>query len=159
MCSILWRDLRHLVMVGQISPDRTRFTSKWTYLTRVVPEDQISDLFALLEAIIRQTFLPSLTGQSLLSDYEHETMALPVQLGGLGIINPTKLSSLQSLNITLPLCDMILKEPITYLLPCTLAEQVVKKTSSAAHRQAENDSQTHLLSKFPPRRQRIIPFL
>ena len=51
------------------------FTSKWTYLTKVVPD--VSDLFAPLEAIIRQIFLPSLTGQSSLSD---ELMALPVRL-------------------------------------------------------------------------------
>ena len=120
------------------------FTSKWTYLTRVVPN--VSDLFAPLEAIIRQIFLPSVTGQSSLSDSERELLALPVRLGGLGIINPTKLCSLQynaSLNITQSLCDLILKQSTTYPLSCTLAQQDAMKTSSAARRLAEK-TLTHI---------------
>ena len=130
------------------------FTSKWTYLTRVVPN--VSDLFAPLEAIIRQIFLPSVTGQSSSSDSERELLALPVRLGGLGIISPTKLSSLQYNASLKSLCDLILKQSTTYLLSCTLAQQDAKKTSSAARHLAEKDSHTHLLSTFPLHLWRIL---
>ena len=114
---------------------------------------------APLEAIVRQIFLPSVTGQSSISDSECELLALPVRLGGLGIINPTKRCSLQynaSLNITQSLCDLILNQSTTYLLSCTLAQQDAKKTSSAARCLAEKDSHAHLLSTFPPRLRRIL---
>ena len=119
----------------------------------------VSDLFAPLEANIRQKFLPSVTGQSSISDSERELLALPVRLGGLGIINPTKRCSLQynaSLNITQSLCDLILKQSTAYPLSCTLAQQDAKKTSTAARRLAEKDSHTHLLSTLPPRLRRIL---
>ena len=86
-------------------------------------------------------------------------LTLPVWLGGLEIINPTKLCSLQynaSLNITQFLCDLILKQSTTYPLSFKLAQQNAKKTSSAARPLAEKDSHTHLLSTFPPRLRRIL---
>ena len=61
--------------------------SKWTYLARTVPD--IEDMFQPLEDAIRQQFLPSLTGQAAFSDADRDLMALPVRLGGLGIINPS----------------------------------------------------------------------
>ena len=129
------------------------FTSKFTYLTRVVPN--ITDFFfAPLEAIIRQIFLPSVTGQSSpLSDSEPELLALPVHLGGLGIINPTKLCSLQynaSLNITQSLSDLILKQSTTYPSSCTLAQQEAKKTSSACSPSFSRERLSHTSLKHVP---------
>lgn len=41
-------------------------TSKWTYLARTIPD--IEDLLQPLECVIRQRFLPSLTGRTAFSD-------------------------------------------------------------------------------------------
>ena len=82
--------------------------SRWTYLSRTIPG--IGDLFKPLEATIRQKFLPSLTGQSLFSDTHRDLMALPVRLGGLGIIDP-------SIRTTAHCCaSQIITEPLTELI-------------------------------------------
>ena len=124
------------------------FTSKWTYLTRVVPN--VSDLFAPLEAIIRQIFLPSVTGQSSIGDSERELLALPVRLGGLRIINPTKRCSLQynaSLNITQSLCDLILKQSTTYPLSCTTrCKEKFKCSPSSSRERLSHTSLKHVPS-------------
>ena len=46
-----------------------------------------------LEDAIRQQFLPALTGRSQPGDTERELMALPARHGGLGIPNPTQMTS------------------------------------------------------------------
>ena len=63
---------------------------RWTYLTRTVPG--ISDLMKPLEDRIRQNLIPALTNQKQHSDVERNLLALPPRMGGLGIINPTKIS-------------------------------------------------------------------
>ena len=49
------------------------------------------------------------------NDTDHELLALPARLGGLGIVNPTKLSPSEhqaSINISVPLRDLILETQI-----------------------------------------------
>ena len=86
-------------------------------------------------------------------------MALPVQLGGLGIINPTKLSSLlytASLSITQCLCDLILMMQSTiYQLSCALAQQDAKKCNCSPPPSRERLPYTPL-KPFPPHLQRIL---
>ena len=50
----------------------------------------IDDQLRPLEDVIKHKFLPSLTGQTKLSDETRDLMALPLRLGDLGIINPTR---------------------------------------------------------------------
>lgn len=54
---------------------------KWNYLIRTIPN--IGDLLTPLEAVIRQKFLTSLTGQNAFNDVTRKLLALPIRLGGL----------------------------------------------------------------------------
>ena len=63
---------------------------RWTYVQRTIPN--IEHLFQPLESAIRDNFIPALIGRNV-SDVERRILALPVRLGGLGIINPTKSSN------------------------------------------------------------------
>lgn len=59
-----------------------------------------------LEDAITQNLIPALTGRRSCSTAERELLALPVSLGGLGLANPTTLSS-PSETLTKPLVDLI----------------------------------------------------
>jgi hypothetical protein len=60
---------------------------RWNYLQRTIPD--IGHLFQPLEDAIHQKFIPSLTGRPPCSKLTRSLLALPVRLGGLGLINPT----------------------------------------------------------------------
>ena len=58
---------------------------RWKFIQRTVPE--ISEYFDELEYEIHNTLLPAIIGREI-SDLEREIIALPVRLGGLGIVSP-----------------------------------------------------------------------
>ena len=62
---------------------------RWTYVPRTI--SGIEHLFRPLEAMIREKLIPALVGRQV-SDVERRIFALPVRLGGMGIVNPTKSS-------------------------------------------------------------------
>ena len=66
-------------------------SSRWTYLMRTIPN--IHDLLLPLEDAITQHLIPAITGRKSCSTVERELLALPVRLGGLGLTNPSTLSS------------------------------------------------------------------
>ena len=99
--------------------------SQWLYTMRTSPD--VSSLLQPLEDAIRTKFLPSLLGRDL-GDIERDILALPVHMGGLGIINPTTLAPTQhqaSLDITQPLSDAIIEQK-PYNLEVTAKQQVAK---------------------------------
>jgi len=69
------------------------FIGKWNYLMRCIPN--IQTFLAPLETIIRTHLLLNLTGQPSFNDIEHKLFALPVCLGGLGIVDPYQYSEFQ----------------------------------------------------------------
>ena len=87
----------------------------WTFLARIIPDT--NKLFELLEEKIRTTFLPTLTGQDMCNGDMRDLLALPVRLGGLGIVNPSKQATLHhnaSEKITTPLTDLIFAQSQEY---------------------------------------------
>ena len=62
---------------------------RWTYVQRTIPD--IAHLFRPLEAAIREKLIPALVGRTI-SDIDRRIFALPVRLGGMGIVNPTRSS-------------------------------------------------------------------
>ena len=103
-------EVEHLSAIATTQPHATYaafihgLKHKWTYFIRTIPN--IDDQLQPLEDVIRHKFLSSLTGQTELSNETRDLMALPVKLGGLGIINPTKNNTSHqqfSKNITAPL--------------------------------------------------------
>ena len=67
------------------------FKHKLTYTLRTAPCS--SELLSPIEDLIRNRFIPALTGRSMISDAERQLLALPPKLGGLGITNPTQTST------------------------------------------------------------------
>ena len=62
-------------------------SSHWTYISRTIPD--IQDLLHPLETAIHQHLIPALTGREACSVAERDLLALPVRLGGMGLVNPT----------------------------------------------------------------------
>ena len=90
-------------------------TNKWSFLQRTVLN--IGDLFHPLKNAIRHHLLPALTGRKGITDLERDLLALPIRLSGLGIPNPTRVSSIQhgySQNILAPLTALILQQDMSY---------------------------------------------
>ena len=86
-------------------------SNRWLYLLRTVPD--ISDLLQPLEIAIHQHLIPALTGHPPCSSIERALLALPTCLGGLGIHNPSAMSSesfQSSEKITAPLVALIISQ-------------------------------------------------
>ena len=131
--------------------------SKWTYLARTVPD--IEDMFQPLEDAIRQQFLPSLTGQAAFSDADRDLMALPVCLGGLGIINPSCQSTAHnntSVKITAPLVALILQQ--SHILPPEAKDGQLRARmdSRTLRRQRESSAASDLKERLPRNLQRAL---
>ena len=58
---------------------------------RTIPD--ITDLLQPLEDVIHQSFIPALFGRPSCSSTERDLYALPVRLGGLGLMNPCSAAS------------------------------------------------------------------
>ena len=86
---------------------------RWVYLMRTVRD--ISSFLKPLEDAIRLQLLPSISGHPGCSADEWDLLSLPCRFGGLGLINPTKVSDSQfdaSLLITASLKDLIIKQSV-----------------------------------------------
>ena len=82
-------------------------SSRWIFLSRTIPD--IADLLQPLEEAIQQHLIPILTGHPSCSSVERDLLALPVRMGGMGLVNPV--SSFQrvfftSLQLTSPLVSL-----------------------------------------------------
>ena len=63
--------------------------NKWIYFLRTIPG--ISELLKPLEEVISLKFIPALVGRAVSAE-ERALLALPIQLGGLGIVDPQTVS-------------------------------------------------------------------
>ena len=118
----LWaEELRRLSSIAETQPHVAYaalthgLISKWMYLTRTV--SNIGHLLQPLEDVLRTQLIPALTGRAPPSDSERELFALPARLGGLGLINPTSLSTTEypaSRKVTEPLCNLVLNQNPSY---------------------------------------------
>jgi hypothetical protein len=92
-----WTD--EIVLLAKIAESEpqaayTAFTNcirhKYTFYMRTIPA--IADMLLPLERAIRQNIIPALFDGRDCSNDERALFALPVRLGGMGIINPTEIS-------------------------------------------------------------------
>ena len=86
---------------------------KWQYILRTVAS--LSKQVIPLEDAIRFKFIPAITGQSQISDVERDLLPLPCRLGGMGLINPTKICDdhfSHSEEITGPLVNLIIQQKL-----------------------------------------------
>ena len=84
-------------------------TCKWSYLSRST--SGIGPLLEPLEDVVQMKLLPVLTGRSATNQSERDLFALPVQMGGLAVVNPAELAASEfstSGKITEPLTNVIM---------------------------------------------------
>ena len=83
---------------------------RWTYFLRTLPD--IECLLGPLERAIADSLIPVLTGHTC-TDTERNLLALPVRMGGLGLVNPMELASPEytaSTKVTAPLVEQIVSQ-------------------------------------------------
>ena len=83
---------------------------RWTYFLRTLPD--IECLLGPLERAIADSLIPALTGHTC-TDTERNLLALPVRMGGLGLVNPMELASPEytaSRKVTAPLVEQIVSQ-------------------------------------------------
>ena len=132
-------------------------TSKWTFLARTTPN--IGDLLQPLEQVIRQKFLPALTGQNALNDTERDLLALPARMGGLGITDPTQLTAFHhttSKNVSAPLMSLILQQSAAYPANCKDSQKRAKSIAHRNRRQHETTCANDLFNRLPSSQQRAL---
>ena len=86
-------------------------------------------------------------------------MALPVRLGGLGIIDPSWQTTFQhntSMKITAPLVALILRQSHTYPSEAKAKQMKSKNNARTLRRQLERTAATELQGKLPTRLQRAM---
>ena len=111
-------EIEHLTKIAQSQPHAAfaalthGLLGKWLYMIRVM-DQSANSLLQPLEMAICSKLIPALTGQPPPGDAMRRLLALPARLGGLGIIDPTKVANQQqkaSTAICKPLIDKILHQ-------------------------------------------------
>ena len=129
--------------------------NKWTYFLRTIPG--ISSLLEPLEAVISSKFILALTGR-FISDDERALLALPIRLGGLGIVDPQTVSDSEfaaSEKVTSPLVGLILQQDISF--GCHVdAQHLPKSEVIASKRQAAEERATSVCDSLPSDMKRMI---
>ena len=156
----VWKaELNRLSLIAKSEPHAafSAFThgliGHWMYFLRTI--EGITPLLQPLEECIRQDFLPALTGQSSFSDLERELLALPARLGGMGLVNPTTLSTEHtfSLRLTAPLTTIIvLQKGDTG--DARQQQQSIKSSLCAERRNQQEDAAAKLKARLPQHLQR-----
>ena len=72
------------------------FFNKWVYMFRTTPD--LTSYVEPLEDCLRLRLIPTLTGQSSVSNTIRSLLSLPARLGGLGIFDPTCMAESQYQN-------------------------------------------------------------
>ena len=112
---------------------------RWTYFLRTLPD--IEDLLEPLERAIADVLIPSITDHHCTKE-ERDLVALPVRLGGLGLINPSHDAASQfkvSTKITAPLVEKIIAQDHE-----TPADTAVKTLQQCVRRETNEALQTRL---------------
>ena len=126
-----------------------------TYLCRTVPA--IAPLLQPLEDTIQSDFLPALLGRCAPGPLERRLFALPAQLGGLGLINPTQLIDQHdaSVEITAPLVALIVQQQ-SHLGDVTVSQQAAKRAVLAKRRANLLRTAASLHQQLSPSLQRAV---
>ena len=128
--------------------------SHWNYIFRTCP-----GIDSLLLTILRTVFFPSLTGQEATNDELRDLFGLPCRLGGLGIPNPSHLSSEQytnSLSVTMPLINLLLDQHDSISLDILHLQSKAKQTIHNTKAQAMRDHSLLVRNNLSPQLQRLF---
>ena len=113
------RQIDKLASIAQSQPQAAHsalshgLLGRWIFTART--NQNFKTFAGLLESSIQSQLIPAITGRSAPGELERKLFSLPARLGGLGITDPTSLSSeyLNSRKMTAPLVDFILNQEIT----------------------------------------------
>ena len=118
---------------------------RWTYLLRTLPD--IEDLLEPLKRAIADVLIPSITGHHCTTPSERRNLlALPVRLGGLGVLNPRQDADLQyqaSMKTTAPLVEKIVSQVHDDAVVSSL-QQSVRREKNEVPRAKLNDIKNSL---------------
>ena len=116
-----------------------------------------ASLFQPLEEVITHHLIPAITGRQPPGDLERSMLALPCRDGGMGIINPTTLSSQydSSIKITQSLVERIILQDSS-MDGVQSAMKLVKTHVRKQIRDCSKAQATSLLSEFDPEPRRAL---
>ena len=128
---------------------------KWSFIARTMPNT--ASLFQPLEEVITHHLIPAITGRQPPGDLERSMLALPCRDGGMGIINPTTLSSQydSSIKITQPLVEWVLLQDSS-MDGVQSAMKLVKIHVRKQIRDCSKAQATSLLSELDPEPRRAL---
>ena len=156
------QEIMHLSKIASSQPHAAYaafahgLSSRWSYISRTIPD--IKDLLLPLESAIHQHLIPALTGRDVCSATERDLLALPVRLGGLGLINPAQESTSafeSSKRITAPLAALIVvQDPAqTVQMHDVLRE---KRAVRRMKREQHTERMQDVLQNLTPQLQRLV---
>ena len=140
------KEVRKLSEIAKTEPHAayTAFTfglkHKWNYVLRTIPG--ITELLQPLEECIRNEFMVVISNGHICSDDERDLLALPVRMGGLGIINPTVLTETEhsnSLKVTAALTKHIIEQNTAGEIDGSKLNQVSAEIAKSRHAAQENE--------------------
>ena len=132
-------------------------SNRWSYLSRTCPN--ICNKFDVLEQIIRQRLIPSLIDRNSLNDIERELLSLPIRHGGLGINNPSKISSSScdaSLAVSTPLIDLILHQSLQIPYEAFELQHLTKLDISTIRHHTDILAKDVIYHKLPVSLQKLV---
>ena len=118
---------------------------QWTYLLRTLPD--IEDLLEPLEHAIADVLMLSIMDHHCTTLSERDLLALPIRLGGLGIINPRQDADLQyqaSMKTTVPLVKKIVSQ-----VHETPDDAIVSSLQQSVRREKNEVLRTDMTGKSP----------
>ena len=130
---------------------------RWTYFLRTLPD--ITDLLEPLERAISDVLIPSLLEHQV-TETERDLLALPVRMGGLGLVNPVNQSRQEyeaSIKATAPLVKQIVKQAVE---PPN-DEDVVSAQRCVRQEKADSARRDlkHVTKSLPLKSQRAVEFM
>ena len=131
--------------------------SRWLYVTCTVPDTSSS--FQSLEKALLTKFIPALTALDPPGALQRSLFALPTRFGGLGIVAPDSLSSIEfsaSMYVTAPLRSLILSQNFGYTADtcCSLYSRKLEIKQSKTINLSTLSKE--LFSKLTPTLQRAV---
>ena len=117
-----------------------------------------SELLEPLETVIRSQFISALTWHTPPGDLVRELLALPAQLGGMGLINPAVISTEQhatSKIISAPLVEHVLRQD-HQLIQCHAAQQDINARAHSDKRARHVEEARNLQTQLPAPLQRCM---
>ena len=107
---------------------------RWTFLLRTVPD--IEPLLLPLEEAIHRHLITALTGRETCDPAERELLSMPVRLGGLGIIDPSKQASHEfstSTKVSASLVALIMAQDTCYAAKRAIQVQRIEELKENFH--------------------------